>query len=140
MSQTNLIETLKKNLPHLLSQHDAVLSAYVFGSVAAGVEHDGSDVDIAVRVDSNLSSEKTFELRLKLIDELESCSGRPVDVVLLNSASLKMIHQALKSGNLIYAANLKEEMAYGIQKRKEYFDFRYYLNDERNVMKAFFNA
>ena len=63
-----------------------------------------------------------------------------VDVVLLNSVSLKMIYQVLNSGKLIYAVIPEKETIYAIQKRKEYFDFRYYLDRERLTMKAFFST
>lgn len=134
------VQKIETALTTIMKQHKAVLSAYFFGSVAEGFDNQSSDVDVAVRADPAFSAEQAFELRLKLMDELESILGRPVDVVVLNSASLKMIHQALRPGRCVYASDPEEEILFGIQKRKEFFDFRYYIEDERKAMKAFFDA
>jgi predicted nucleotidyltransferase len=54
MMKNAIYDKLKRDLPQVMQRHPAILSAYVFGSVAMGFEHRRSDVDIAVRVDAHL--------------------------------------------------------------------------------------
>ena len=115
-----------------------VLSAYLFGSVALGMDTARSDVDIAVRIDPALSPEQIFEIRLKLIDRLEEYLSRRVDLIIINNASLKMLRQILVLGIPIFIRDMDAEREYALRKQKEYFDFRYYMDRDTAEMKRFF--
>jgi hypothetical protein len=130
----------KKELSPLFEGYPVIRSAYLFGSVAGGNAGPHSDIDIAIRCAPELSPESGFNLRLELIEKLESVFKRPTDIVVLNSASLVMIRQVLTHGVLLYAENPEKEDAWAIQKRKEYFDFKYYLDRNRNELKSFFGV
>ena len=140
MMKSAIDDILKKDLPQVMQRHPAILSAYVFGSVAMGFEHRRSDVDIAVRVDAHLKPDAIFNLRLQLTDELEDILGCPVDVIVLDTASLKMIHQVMKTGRMVYVTDPKRETAFQLQKQKEYFDFRYFIEDDRKALKTFYGC
>jgi len=133
-------EKMKQDVPQAMQRHPAVLSAYVFGSVATGFAHRRSDVDIAVRLDRHMEPNAIFDLRLQLTDTLENILGMPVDVIVLNTASLKMIHQVMKTGRMLYTKGLKEETAFRIRKQKEYFDFKHRMRDDRLETKRFFGS
>ena len=130
---------LKSDLPAILKRYPAVRSAYVFGSTAIGRQHQLSDVDIGLRIDDRLSAEGAFDLKLKLAEELETLFGSRVDVVILNTASLQMIHQAISGGRLLYATEPDAERDFYIRKRKAYFDFKYTLRNDRAALHAFFD-
>jgi len=132
------VANLKKDLPPLLGKFQSVLSAYLFGSKVQGAVLSSSDVDIAVRIDNNLTSEQAFDLRFQLIEELENHFGEKVDVVVLNSASLKLIHQAIGKGEMIFARDPGVEQEYAVQKQKEYFDFKYYIEKDVEELRTFF--
>lgn len=134
------LAVLEKDLPQRLVRYATVHSAYVFGSVALGLATDRSDLDIAVRLDPALNAQDAFDLRLALIDEVEALIHRPVDVVVLNAASLKLIYQVLVDGRLIYTVDPDAEEDYRIQKRKEFFDFQYYIGDEKKALVEFFES
>jgi hypothetical protein len=74
------------------------------------------------------------------MDKLENIFTHPVDIAVLNSASLVMIRQVLIHGVLLYTRDTKNEHAWTIQKRKEYFDFKYYLDRNRNELKSYFGV
>lgn len=131
---------IKKALAKLLVNQPAIQSAYLFGSMADGTDRSGSDVDIAVRLAPDLTPEATFDLRLKLMDELERVFNRSADIVILNNTSLKMIRQVLTKGELLYARDRSAEQVYKIQKQKEYFDFRFYIERNRKELKSFYGA
>jgi hypothetical protein len=58
----------------------------------------------------------------------------------LNNASLKLIHQIVGKGRLLFAQNREEEMNYILKKQKEYFDFKYYIKKDIREMKAYYGA
>ena len=131
---------IKKELSPLFSKHSAIEAAYLFGSVAHGQARASSDVDIAIRLMPDSTARLSFDLRLNLMAELERYFSRPVDIVILNNASLKMIRQVLSRGKLLYARDKGAERLYAIQKQKAYFDFKYYIEKDREELKSFFGV
>lgn len=71
--------------------------AYVFGSVASGRAHMGSDVDVAVQSRKPLDS----AMRMRLIEALALATGRPVDLIDLRDAGEPLLGQILKHGKRI---------------------------------------
>lgn len=144
MNNNNLIskfiQTLQKDLAAIFRKYPAVESAYLFGSTAQRVDRKLSDVDIAARLIDSLTPESAFDIRMKLMDELEHYFGRKVDVVLLNTASLKLIHQVLRFGEIIFAKDLGIEMDYAIKKYREYFDFKYYIDKDIQESRKYFRG
>lgn len=63
-----------------------------------------------------------------------------MDIVVLNTASLKMIHQVIINGRLLFSRDREKEKDYAVQKRKEYFDFRYYINKDIQEMRSYFGV
>jgi predicted nucleotidyltransferase len=124
-------------LPHF-SRFSSVLSAYIFGSVVQSTVKRFNDVDIAVRLEDGLTPEQTFDLRLQLTEEFENYFGMKVDIVVLNLASLTLIHQVLRNGKLIFARYPDIEIDYVVQKQKEYFDFKHYIKKDIKELRTFF--
>jgi predicted nucleotidyltransferase len=131
---------IKKMVLPLFNKHPAIEAAYLFGSAASGKLRSTSDIDIAIRLEPGMSPESGFELRIQLMDELERLLDRHTDVILLNNASLKLIHQVLAYGELLFARDETAERHYAIQKRKEYFDFKYYIEKDRRELRSFFGV
>ena len=50
-------------------------------------------------------------------DDLEKHLGCKVDIVVLNNASLKMIHQVIVNGRLLFSRDWEKEQDYIVQKR-----------------------
>jgi len=97
-------------------------------------------VDIAVYLDEDLPADTVNELRFQFLDIFENYFDRKVDVVILNNVSLKLIHQVLKYGELIYAREPEPVHAFRLKKQKEYFDFKYYIDKDIKQMRAFFGC
>ena len=76
----------------------AVQAAWVFGSVAAGAAHAGSDVDVAVLAEQPLTADETRAL----IEALAQATGRPVDVVDLQASQGSIVKQALIQGRQLF--------------------------------------
>jgi predicted nucleotidyltransferase len=74
-----------------------VLQLGIFGSVARGDDHPGSDLDVLVELD-----ERTFDRYMDVKIFLEDLVGRPVDLVLRDRIRPELREQIL--GELIDAA------------------------------------
>lgn len=106
----------------VLAEDPRIAYALVFGSNARGTAHAGSDLDIAIGLesDTHLSALDLGEL----ISRLERASGRQVDIVLMDQAPPPVAYRAFRDGRVIVEKNhrrLAEEKARAIL---EYLDFR----------------
>jgi predicted nucleotidyltransferase len=128
------------DLERLFRQAEHVVSAYLFGSVAEAVSNNQSDIDFAVRLEAGLSVQERHQIRMRLIQELEQVLEGDVDVVVLDDASLKMIHQVLIHGSAIHVENDQLEESFRLKKQKEFFDFQYYLDKESRDLRAFYDC
>lgn len=82
-----LAAVLRRALPE-------IRQAWLFGSLAAGTARADSDLDIAVEAAKPL----TVAQRIRLIEVLAACSGRPVDLVDLKIAGEPLLGQILAKG------------------------------------------
>ena len=144
MNKNNLINQsdlkVKQDLSYLFSRYPHILSAYLFGSTALGISNSDSDIDIAIRIDQSLASDSYLDLRIQITDDLEKHLGCKVYIVVLNTESIKMIHHVIINGRLLFSRNLGKEKDYIVQKRKEYFDFKYYINKDIQEMRSYFGV
>lgn len=122
------LEKLSNKIKNIFLQEPEAIAVYLFGSIAAGKAGPNSDVDLAVLFDPELSKERKFDLRLHYIFKLEDGIGMPVDVVDLSTVSLVFQHRVLRTGVLVYEKDKKKRIMYEVCLRREYFDFRYYLD------------
>jgi predicted nucleotidyltransferase len=106
----------------LLAQDPRIAYALVFGSSARGTAHAGSDVDIALGLDSD---QRLSTLALgELIAQLERACGRRVDILLISEAPPAVAYRAFRDGRVIVEKShrrLAEDKARAIL---EYLDFR----------------
>jgi len=63
---------IKQGILQCVSKRKEIMAAYVFGSVATGRVRPGSDVDVAVLLDSRVRLSQMLNYRLKLMAELRS--------------------------------------------------------------------
>lgn len=135
-----ITENRLEELQRIFREVDEVLSAYLFGSYAEGVHHQRSDMDIAVRLMTGLTAMEKHQVRMDLLDMLETVFNEELDVLILNDASLKMVHQVFFRGKAIYVKNDRQEEAFRLQKQKEFFDFQYYMEKESRDLRAFYDC
>lgn len=74
-----------------------ILLAIVFGSLAEGKENRDSDLDIAVDAGRHLTAAE----KIHLIEELARQTGRPIDLVDLQSVGEPLLGQILRHGRRI---------------------------------------
>jgi predicted nucleotidyltransferase len=98
-----------------------IVAAYLFGSEGRGMAGPGSDVDVAILF--SVATPPTLESpAMTLEGDLERLLGRAVEVVVLNSASVDLVHRVLRDGRLLFEANRSARIAFEVRARNEYFD------------------
>ncbi len=126
--------SLNSVLADFFSQRPEVSAAYLFGSQAKGTATEDSDVDVAVLLDPAFDLETHFAYRLEQMVALESACRRPVDVVILNRASLVLRNQVLKYGLRVYEKDHRQRITFETQSRLAYYDFKPTLDMLREAL------
>jgi predicted nucleotidyltransferase len=106
----------------ICEKEPAIITAYLFGSVAQGRTKPSSDVDVAILLHNKLVD--SFSL-LSFISELEDVLECAVDVVILNTASELLKYEVRRSGKIIFDSSPRLRKNFEIRSRKAYEDFLY---------------
>ncbi|BDR91829.1 type VII toxin-antitoxin system MntA family adenylyltransferase antitoxin [Vulcanisaeta souniana] len=113
---TNLINKARQVLERL----DFVVFTYVFGSRAIGRVHPGSDIDIAIFTNRELSWKEFVSVMITLEDVL----GLKVDLVHLNKAPLLLTYEAVSRGVLILDRDPERRINFEVKMIKEFLDLK----------------
>jgi predicted nucleotidyltransferase len=91
-----------------------LISAYLFGSVAAGHAHRESDVDVGILLDRQVypRTADRFDAKLILIGHLRSAVRRDVDVVILNDAPPQLARRIMAPGHRVFTADVEADHAF----------------------------
>ena len=111
---------------------DAIVAAYLFGSVARGDDGAGSDVDVALLYQRD--PPPTFAaLPLRLEGDVERVLGRPADVVTLNTAPVDLCARVLRDGVLLLDRDPSRRIAFEVRTRNVWFDSQPVLRTYRRM-------
>ena len=92
---TPALNRLVARLTDVLERRTEVLDAYLFGSLARGDGHAGSDVDVAVYIDEACAESGAWGYRADLTTDLMGAlNTNDVDVVVLNQAPAGIVYGA----------------------------------------------
>ena len=106
-------------------------AVYLFGSAAHGVLRHDSDVDVGVLLSQpppGTLEGQPFDLE----DELERALGRPVDVVVLNTAPADLRARVLRLGRLVLERDRSARIRFEVLTRNEAFDLEPVLRRYRD--------
>lgn len=107
-----------------------IAAVYLFGSVATGRVKAGSDVDVGVlyrRPPPATLLGQPYEQEAVLSQRL----GRPVQIVVMNTAPPDLIHRILRDGALVIEADPSARIAFEVKARNAYFDLIPMLREYR---------
>jgi predicted nucleotidyltransferase len=98
-----------------------LVAAYLFGSVARGSAQTGSDVDLAILY-STAPEASLQGTPLALEAKLEKQLALPVQIVVLNTAPVDLVHRVLRDGRLLIDLDPSARIRFEVRARNEYFD------------------
>ncbi len=105
---------------------DGIAAAWLFGSVARGTSHSGSDVDVAVLFSED--PPKTLAgYHFDLEADLQTFLRLPVQLVVLNRASIDLIRRVMLEGKLLVNQDPSKRIQFEVRKRNEYWDLEPHL-------------
>ncbi len=96
-----MTESIDNQIRQVLERHGAIRLALLFGSLAKGSAHQGSDLDLAVGADHPLDVDETIEL----ISDLAIAIGRPVDLIDLSTVGEPLLGQIIAGGRRIVGSD-----------------------------------
>jgi predicted nucleotidyltransferase len=120
MATTTIEQALRE---FFAAQTDGIIAAYLFGSVARGTAGARSDVDVAILYAA--APPATLEgLPLDLERRIGQLVGRPVQVVVLNTAPVSLLHRVLRDGVLVLDSAKSARIRFEVRARNEFFDLQ----------------
>lgn len=128
---------LRDQLRDHLRRQKGLAAAWLFGSVARGVDSPRSDVDVAVLYEGEPPLNR-YGQPFELESALQKLLGRDVDVIVMNRAPVDLVHRVLRGGELLFEGNRSCRVAFEVKSRNEYFDLLPHLRRyrQRAVDKA----
>lgn len=127
MTSDELQALLRVELPRRVP---GLAAAYLFGSTARGAAGPGSDIDIGLLYETAPAPALSAQPLLAKA-ELESLLGRYVDLVVLNTAPVDLVHRVLSEGLLLLQPKPSSRIAFEVRARNEYFDLLPFLRRYR---------
>lgn len=102
-----------------------VLFAYIYGSVAEGMAHQCSDLDIGVYASGELHPRESLDLELSLSLDIDEAIDHSVEseVRVINPLPLVIKGKIITDGILIYCVDDDLRVNFETRVRSEYFDF-----------------
>lgn len=118
-SRENLINKIKE----YLLKNENVIAIILFGSYARKTENVNSDIDIAIKLNKEISKKELFQLKLNL----EDLVNKDVDLLNLDEIADGIRYEILINGETLYARNEFYFELYKLQMYREYLE----LNESR---------
>lgn len=118
---------LEVTITSLVNEDPDALFAYIFGSQVKGTAHSESDVDVAVYFagidDGPGGDAQAVEKQISLGLKLEQALRKPVDVVVLNRASIDLRQNVLIDGRLLFCTDPRVHARFKLTQLRQYQDF-----------------
>lgn len=125
----------RQRTERLLTEHFSgdpeVAAIYLFGSVATGRSHATSDVDVGVlyrKPPAPTLLGQPFSQEAALSERL----GHPVQLVVMNSAPVDLVHRILRDGIVLAERDKSIRIAFEVRARNAFFDLLPTLRAYRN--------
>ncbi len=103
-----------------LSRQPELVAAYLFGSQARGTAQRRSDVDVGIWLRHRPT--RFADTPFALAGELEAAIGKPVDLVVMNTAPSDLIHRILRDGELLVEHDRSARIQFEVRARNDFFD------------------
>ena len=116
-------ESLINKIKEYLLKNENIIAIILFGSYARKTENINSDIDIAIKLNKEISKKELFHLKLNL----EDLVNKDVDLLNLDEIADGIRYEILINGETLYARNEFYFELYKLQMYREYLE----LNESR---------
>lgn len=124
------LERIEQLVSRFFQNRADVCSVYLFGSQAAGRARPSSDVDVGLLYfqapPATLSG-----LPYREEAELTTTLGMPVQLVVMNTAPVDLVHRILRYQHLLLDKDPSFRVRFEVKRRNEYFDLKPVLDRYR---------
>jgi predicted nucleotidyltransferase len=125
------LATITTAVQTALAGKEEIIAVYLFGSAARQQAHRQSDIDLAVLFTAATTAELRFQQAIELGGRLETKVGRPLDLVVLNSAPVFLQARVLQTGRLLFERDRTERCLFQMRTMGRYYDLKPYLEYHR---------
>ena len=126
---------LEERIKEILTGHEEIIVAYIYGSTAKGTERTGSDLDIGLLLKDDFKSNSLYTARIAGEIE-EGCRlQREVDVRMLNDKPLTFLHQVLKYGTVVFTRDEGKRVEFETGVYDRYLDYKPYFDHFNEVRR-----
>ncbi|HDJ38362.1 MAG TPA: nucleotidyltransferase domain-containing protein [Methanosarcinales archaeon] len=122
---SDLVEALKS----VISEHEEVIAAYLYGSAAQGIMREDSDIDVGVLLADDAAPDYRYEVRMAGEIQSRCHLAREVDLRVLNRRPIRFLNQVLRYGKLVFVRDEKKRVEFETGVLKEYLDFKPFLRE-----------
>jgi len=127
---TGMIGELMSQLAEYLTGRSEVLAVYLYGSHTEGRASALSDIDIGVLIKDSLAEERLWQLEDAIAADLRHVLHTDkVDLVVLNLAPLRIRHEVITRGEVLYSADDGARADFESYSLRRYWDFEKYLEE-----------
>jgi hypothetical protein len=129
-SRSGMLEKMRQ----ILSTHDEIVAAYLFGSYAKGHARSDSDIDVGLLLSDNVQFGVLYPVQVAR-ELKDGCQIRQdIDVRILNKGTLRFLHQVLK-GKLLFSRDDKKRIEFETSAIDRYLDFKPFLEEYDRMRK-----
>ncbi|MGB9596272.1 MAG: type VII toxin-antitoxin system MntA family adenylyltransferase antitoxin [Candidatus Poribacteria bacterium] len=128
-----IINEITEKLNKYFEEHEEILFAVIFGSMAKGSMNKMSDIDIAVMINPSFNKSFPFGHQAELItDFIRILKRNDVDVVILNKAPISLKYEILRYGKFIYVRDKQARIKFQVDTINQYEDYKmlYKIHEE----------
>jgi predicted nucleotidyltransferase len=118
-------------LTDIFRKYPEIQAVYLFGSLATGKTHADSDLDLAIF----LRNKSTVLNKLALLTDLARQGFVNTDLILLNTDDIILKYEAVCQNRVIYQTDDFDPGATYSLIIRQYLDFLYYLDVQRQAYK-----
>lgn len=123
------------NLTPIWTEDSGLVLVFLFGSYATDQANTSSDLDLALLLSADVSSDRYLEYRLKYGHLIANAlRDERIDIVLLNTASPLLAHEVIK-GRILFERSAEARVEYIVNVQRKYLDLKPFYAIDRAYMR-----
>lgn len=126
-------EKILAKIKNFFANKPEIVAVYLYGSIARGEEKKGSDLDLAVLFEDNVSDR--LPLRFTYERELGHISGKKVEIQELNIVGVEFVKRVIDEGLLVLDKQPDKRITFQVNTLNCYFDMLPFYEEYYEVLR-----